>query len=152
MSWLLDTNVLLRIADGQSSEHKIAAAAVEQLLARNSSVFIAVQVLVEFWAVATRPEAVNGLGWRSEIAAEAVQALREQFPILDDSPDILGCWLELVRRCQVTGKGAHDAHLAALLLVHDVRQLLTFNTADFPHHWGVEAVHPEEVVARRNNK
>jgi hypothetical protein len=32
--------------------------------------------------------------------------------------------------------------LAALLLVHGVRRLLTFNVTDFPPGWGVEAMHP----------
>ena len=63
MSWLLDTNLLLRLADAQSPEHAVAEAAIEHLIARQESVFISAQVLVEFWAVATRPESVNGLGW-----------------------------------------------------------------------------------------
>ena len=63
MNWLLDTNVLLRLADEQSPDHSVAAAAIEHLLAGEESVFIATQVLVEFWAVVTQPESANGLGW-----------------------------------------------------------------------------------------
>ena len=147
MSCLLDTNVLLRLAEEQSSEHTVAARAVEQLLAGNQPVFIAAQVLVEFWAVATRPEAVNGLGWSCATTVEATRGFLEQFPLLRDTPDVLERWLELVSRCQVAGKRTHDARLAALLLVHGVRRLLTFNTGDFPLLWGVEAVHPEELLA-----
>jgi predicted nucleic acid-binding protein len=33
MSWLLDTNVLLRLADAQSPEHGVAEAAIENLIA-----------------------------------------------------------------------------------------------------------------------
>jgi predicted nucleic acid-binding protein len=59
MNWLLDTNVLLRLADEQSPDHAVAEGAIELLLAGEESVFIGTQVLVESWAVATRPESAN---------------------------------------------------------------------------------------------
>jgi predicted nucleic acid-binding protein len=147
MGWLIDTNVLLRLADAESSERAGAEAAIGGLIARGDSVFITTQVVVEFWAVATRPERANGLGWQAETAAEAIEALRDQFPLLDETPEVLDRWLDLVRRCRVSGKHTHDARLAALLLVHGIQQLLTFNTADFPGNWGVQAVHPDRLVA-----
>jgi len=148
MSWLLDTNVLLRLAEEGSAEHMVAEAAVEHLLARNESVFIGAQVLVEFWAVATRPQAVNGLGWSIATAAEALRTLRQQLPLLPETPEVLDRWFELVGRCQVAGKRAHDARLAALLLAHGILRLLTFNTADFPGAWGVEAMHAEQLSVK----
>ncbi|MGP8245247.1 MAG: type II toxin-antitoxin system VapC family toxin [Bryobacteraceae bacterium] len=98
MSWLLDTNVLLRLADEQSSEHAVAETAIEDLIAHGESVFISTQILVEFWAVATRPESTNGLGWSTATAADAIRALRDQFPLLDDAPEVLDRWFELVHR------------------------------------------------------
>jgi predicted nucleic acid-binding protein len=68
--------VLLRLADEQSPDHAFAKAAIERLLVGEESVFISVQVLVEFWAVATRPEPANGLGWSTATTAEAIRALR----------------------------------------------------------------------------
>jgi hypothetical protein len=94
----------------------------------------------------TRPAEVNGLGWSVATTAEAIGSLQDQFPLLNETPDVLDRWFEVVRRCQVRGKRAHDARLAALLLVHGVRGLLTFNTADFPLGWGVEAMHPEHLL------
>jgi predicted nucleic acid-binding protein len=88
MRWLLDTNVLLRLADAQSLEHVIALPAIERLLAGQKSVFISTQVLVEFWAVATRPESANGLGWSTATTAEAIRALRDQFPLLNETPEV----------------------------------------------------------------
>lgn len=148
MSWLVDTNVLLRLADEQSQEHSVAAGAVARLLARGVSVFISAQVLVEFWVVATRPEQVNGLGWSTATTAETIRGLRDRFPLLEETPDVWDRWFELVERCQVSGKRAHDARLAALLVERGIRQLLTFNTVDFPASWGVEAVHPEQLALR----
>ena len=83
----------------------------------------------------------------TETAAEAIRALRDQFPLLAETPEVLDRWFELVDRCQVVGKRAHDARLAALVVVHEIQQLLTFNTADFPRSWGVEAAHPKQFVA-----
>jgi predicted nucleic acid-binding protein len=62
MSVPIDTNVLVRLADRQSSEHTVAVTALDRLLLRNEPLFISTQVLVEFWSVATRPESANGLG------------------------------------------------------------------------------------------
>jgi predicted nucleic acid-binding protein len=81
--------VLLRLADAQSPEHAVAEAAIERLLAGEESVFISTQVLVELWAAATRPESANGLGWSTATAAEAIRALRDQVPLLDEAPDVL---------------------------------------------------------------
>jgi predicted nucleic acid-binding protein len=149
MSFLVDTNVLLRLADENSAEHTTAKAALERLLGADETVFIGTQVLVEFWAVATRPEDVNGLGWAVGAAAEAVADLRRQFPMLLETPDVVDCWYDLASRCQVSGKQVHDARLAALVIGHRVGRLLTFNTADFPPGWGVDAVHPEAVIRER---
>jgi len=96
----------------------------------------------------TRPQAVNGLGWSIGTAAEAIHGLREHFPLLTQTAETVDRWFELVARCQVAGKRAHDARLAALLLVHGVEQLLTFNTADFPSTWGVNAIHPQQLLTQ----
>ena len=151
MSLLIDTNVLLRLADGQSPDHSRAATAIEHLLARNISLFIGTQVLVEFRAVATRPKNVNGLGWSTATAGEGIRGLRDRFPILVETPDILDRWFRIVERCQVSGKRTHDARLAALVVAHGLHRVLTFNTADFPRSWGVEAAHPNQFATTQTD-
>jgi hypothetical protein len=37
-------------------------------------------------------------------AAAAIRALRDHFPLLAETPDVLDRWFELVDRCQVAGK------------------------------------------------
>jgi hypothetical protein len=90
---------------------------VEGLLAGEESVFISTQVLVEFWAAATRPEPVNGLGWSTATTAEAIRALRDQFPLLNETPDVLDRWFELVDRFEVAGKHTHDAGRQSRVMV-----------------------------------
>ncbi|MGD0499500.1 MAG: type II toxin-antitoxin system VapC family toxin [Bryobacteraceae bacterium] len=82
------------------------------------------------------------MGWSTATTAESIRALRDLFPLLHETPNVLERWFELAIHFRVAGKRTHDARLAALLLVHGVRRLLTFNTADFPSAWGVEAAHP----------
>jgi predicted nucleic acid-binding protein len=61
--YLIDTNVLLRMSNTADAEHGLATDAAAELASRGDTVAITSQVLIEFWAVATRPESSNGLGW-----------------------------------------------------------------------------------------
>jgi len=60
---LLDTNILLYLANSAASERQAAKGAVTGMLAAGDRLAIAAQVLFEFWSVATRPVSANGLGW-----------------------------------------------------------------------------------------
>lgn len=62
MSYLIDTNVLLRLAQPDHPMHQDALNAVTTLHQNEDILFIIPQNLIEFWAVATRPLSVNGLG------------------------------------------------------------------------------------------
>lgn len=142
--YVLDTNVLLRAAAPKSAHHAAAVDSVKRLLAEGNEVLLAPQVLVEFWSVATRPVEVNGYGWPAKEAESKVAELLRQFPLLPETPAVFPEWLRLVRQHGTTGKQVHDARLVALLSVHGVPHLLTFNTADF-QRYGTLAVSPEQV-------
>ena len=144
-SYLLDTNVLLRALDETSPHRAAAQAAVAALLSRGEDCFLTGQVLIESWAVATRPADANGLGWTLEVAEAQLRKLRARFLWLDDRAEVFPAWLELVCRRRISGKHAHDGRLAALMQVHGISHLLTFNTADFPPELGVTAVDPNGV-------
>jgi predicted nucleic acid-binding protein len=128
---LADTNLLLRLADPASVQHTTATAALAELFRRGDEVFVAAQNLIEFWAVATRPVEVNGFGWTSQRAAREVTDLRARFPVLPDSPAIFERWLDLVEQLPIQGKRVHDARLVAVMMVHGVEHLVTFNLPDF---------------------
>jgi len=59
--YLLDTNVLLRATNKASSQHAATVQSMAALAAQGHDLVVAPQVLVEFWAVATRPLEANGL-------------------------------------------------------------------------------------------
>lgn len=59
--YLLDTNILLRIADPLSKKKQLTEDALSKLLEEGHNLFISPQILTEFWSVATRPHDNNGL-------------------------------------------------------------------------------------------
>lgn len=78
MAYLVDTSILARLANSADALHAVAALAVVQLHQRGEVLHITAQDLVEFRHVATRPQALNGLGL-SAVDAEA-EALTWQGP------------------------------------------------------------------------
>lgn len=62
MRTLVDTNVVLRIADEGHPMHGEALAAIDRLDANGHECVIVPQVLYEYWVVATRPGENNGSG------------------------------------------------------------------------------------------
>lgn len=146
-SYLADTNLLLRIADPASQQHRIATDALAQLLAQDNEVYLTPQNFIEFWAVATRPVAANGFGWTSERTAKEVADLQTRFPSVSDSPEVFTRWLDLVTKFPVHGKRVHDARLVAVLQAHSVEHLITFNSADFAAFASVVSVIDPHVIA-----
>ncbi len=130
MAVLLDTNILLRLAQPHHSSAPLAAQALRSLRARNEVLHITQQNLVEFWAVVTRPISANGLGLSTEKAVEEMNALQRLFTLLPELP-LQDAWTRLVIDHRVSGKNAHDARLVAAMIVHGIESLLTPNTQDF---------------------
>ena len=143
--YLLDTNVLLRILQPDSDQREAAIRAVSALVARGDIPFVTPQVIIEFWAVATRALEANGYGWSAKEASSQVDAILSRFPILEDSPAVFPNWLNLVRGTDAVSKQVHDARLVALMQAHGVSHILTFNVGVFARYQGIEVVHPERI-------
>lgn len=62
MAILIDTSILVRLADSNDPQHSTAAGAVLQLHRRGETLHITPQVLIEFRNAATRPVSLNGAG------------------------------------------------------------------------------------------
>jgi predicted nucleic acid-binding protein len=106
--YLLDTNILLRASDPNSSSYSLAVNAVARLIAQGHECVITPQVLIEFWVVATRPLEVNGLGWNPERTESEINQLLSQFSLIEETPQIFPNWLELVTANKTIGKRTHD--------------------------------------------
>jgi len=145
-TYLLDTNVVVRLMESSAPEHVQVGNAIRTLIAAGNSLVLAPQVLTELWVVATHPVEVNGFGWPPNKAADVIARLRMQFPQPDEGSAAFERWLALVASAKVCGKRAHDAHIAAVMQSQDVTHILTLNTADFHGLPGITAVHPSAVV------
>ncbi len=145
MRYLVDTNILLRLADTDDSRHSLVTQAVEVLLKRGDEIVIAPQCFYELWSVVTRPKNVNGLEWTLNRTRLEIDGLLNTFTLLPETPSVFAIWLELVTKHQVSGKQVHDARLAATAKAHEVENLLTLNVEDFKR-FDLKAVHPSELV------
>lgn len=147
MRVLIDTNVLLRSTEPGHSHYQCSVDSIDQLRRLGHDLIIVPQVLYEFWSVATRPIANNGLGLSSIDAHREVTAVKSLFRLLKDERGIYSVWDQLVVAYAVKGKQAHDARLAAAIQRHGVSHLLTFNTGDFVRFPFMTAISPVDVAS-----
>jgi predicted nucleic acid-binding protein len=131
MAHLLDTNILIRLANTTDVAYPIASRSIVELHRRGEVLHVTAQVLIEFRNVATRPPALNGLGLSTLAAQAKAAAFEATFPLLVETPDIFPAWKALVDALGVIGKQVHDARLVAVCHAHNVASLLTFNVSHF---------------------
>ena len=75
-----------------------------------------------------------------------VSKIERALILLPDSPAVYEEWKRLVVRHNVLGSKVHDAKLVAVMNVHRVPRILTFNTADFARY-PIEALHPGSLLS-----
>ena len=125
MSILADTNILLRRTQPDHPNHTLAVERVAKLLAAPEPVYFTPQNMLEFWNVATRPVANNGLGFPVTLALAELEKIERFLTVLPDSPAVYGEWKCLVVQHSVLGSKVHDAKLVATMKVHSIRRILT---------------------------
>ena len=145
MSVLVDTNVLLRLAQPNHGQYQAASDGVARARLAGETLYVTPQNVAEFWAVATRPVgAANGLGLSAMAVATEIGTIERLFQLAADEPAIYPIWKGLVVTHRVLGIQVYDARLVAAMLVHGIDRILTFNVADFSRY-GVTVLHPAAV-------
>ena len=147
-TYILDANILLRLADASAADHATAQAAVKTLRASGAVLRTLPQTLFEFWTVATRPKAGNGQGLSIEDAETLLNMFSVLFPVMPDDPALVSYWRGLVVQYRVTGKPAHDARYIAAMQAQRITHILTFDS-DFNRYAveGITVVNPANVTA-----
>ena len=145
MNYLVDTNVLLRIIQISHSMHADAIRAATNLGNQGHELFVVGQNLIEFWAVATRPESSNGLALSVADTVAHIDTFKQAFSVLPDTPEIFPEWERLAHAHAVSGRESHDTRLVAAMLVHGVTHILTFNAGDFKRYQEIIVVNPPDV-------
>ena len=126
----IDTNVFVYSRTLKDPHHDTAREQLELALQSGEPLRISRQVLREYLAAVTRPQAWSIAVSREEALAD-VERLMAGFEILEDGPVVTASLIELCRAVPVGGRQVHDANIVATMLAHGERRLLTFNTADF---------------------
>ena len=131
MAHLVDTPILLRLANTSDVQHTLTQEAVLKLRQRGEILHTSPQNLVEFRNAATPPAADNGLGFSSSVVEQKMAVFEALFPLLPETPDIYPAWKALVQVAGVIGKQVHDARLVAVCQVYGISHILTFNLRHF---------------------
>ena len=147
-SCLVDTNVLLRVGSRGDSRYPMASHAIDELKISGVPLFYAHQNIAELWNVMTRPVVRNGFGLSIREAEAEVHEIETGMQVLAESTAAYLHWRRLLVDHRVRGVQVHDARLVAIMLIHGVTHLLTFNTADFRRFSEIEAIHPSLIGQR----
>jgi predicted nucleic acid-binding protein len=146
MAYLLDTNILIRLASRNDPMRQLAFDALRKLRSRDEIICYTPQIVSEFWNVCTRPaSARGGLDLSAEQTERKVRVIERYFVLLPDSLATFREWRRLVASHSLLGLAVHDAKIVASMTIHGVTNLLTFNDADFKRYTTVNAVNPSDV-------
>ncbi len=151
MRVLVDTNILLRSAQPNHPLFSQATHAVAKLMRDGDSLFVCPQNIAEFWNVATRPAELNGLGFSQTEVVHEIASVESLFQVVPDVPAIYAAWKAIVQDHQVQGVKVYDARLVAIMLVHGIESVLTFNAADFRRYSNVTAILPSSQINSRES-
>ncbi|MGA7567376.1 MAG: type II toxin-antitoxin system VapC family toxin [Terriglobales bacterium] len=141
-SWLVDTNILPRVARRSDPQHKLVDTALTRLGEQGTTFHYTHQNIEEFWNVMTRSVVRNGFGLTVTEAKREVRVIEAGMTFLPDSEAIYREWRRIVVQYGILGVQVHDARLAASMYVHGVNHILTLNVTDFSRFSGLAALHP----------
>ena len=146
-SYLVDTNILLRLVQPDSPEYGTIRQCTDRLWERGADLFYTSQNLAEFWNVCTRPADRNGFGFSVAETDERATLIESKFSLAADSEATHQEWRRIVVAAGVSGIQVHDARMVAAMRVHGIANLLTLNAKDFRRFSGITVLSPDEVLA-----
>ncbi len=150
-SYLVDTNILLRLSKKDDPNYLLVQAAIEALVMEGSELCFTPQNLIEFWNVCTRPASHNGFGLSVSETDRLARAIEGTMTLLQDNEKIYPEWRRLVMRNSVRGVQVHDARLAAAMRVHDISHILTFNQPHFARYTSIKVVHLQRRLCKKSS-
>jgi predicted nucleic acid-binding protein len=140
---LLDANILLRMSNHRDPDCKRTLRVVYEHK-KSTEVVIVPQTLYEFWAVATRSKQYNGLGMDIARVRMWIAASQHYYRLLPEPEKILPTWAALVEMHQVKGFRAHDARYVAMMQLHGITHLMTYNVSHF-QDYGISILDPSTL-------
>ena len=142
----LDTNILVTATDTLRPWHEEAQRLLAEADRRGYHLAASGQVLREYLAVSTRPAESNGLGLSISDAVANVDQFLGFVKLFDETESVARQLRKLVMTSGVRGNRIHDANIAATMMVHHIRVLITQNCDDFAGFDEIEALPLDSVV------
>ena len=137
----VDTNVLVYATRPSAAQHASAQASLARLEGEGSSLWVSAQVLREYLAAVTRPQA-TAPALPMATAITDVRRFRAAFDVAEERPNVLDRLLHLLTTHSSSGRQVHDANIVATMLEHSIRRLLTFHAGDFRRFAGIIDIEP----------
>jgi predicted nucleic acid-binding protein len=148
MPYLLDTGILLRLFDRAHPDFAAIRGAVRILKSRQEQLYTTQQNIAEFWNVSTRPStARGGLGLAAAKLPPRVMFIERLCALLGCGPAAYLGWKQLVVNYGVTGASVHDARIVAVMLAHNIPNILTLNPQDFRRYPSITVVEPIDILS-----
>ncbi|HEX5414091.1 MAG TPA: PIN domain-containing protein [Chloroflexota bacterium] len=126
----IDTNVLVYATVESAPFHAVARFTLDGLHQTSSQLWVSRQVLREYLAVLSRPQAFTNPLTPAQLVG-AVRRFIQQFQVADDGPHVTEELLKLINQYAVGGRQIHDANIVATMRAYRVSTLLTHNEDDF---------------------
>jgi hypothetical protein len=89
MAYLLDTSILVRLANANDPQRGLVFSSLAILHRRGEQLWIAPQSLLELWNVTSRPAIANGLGLPVKEVADLVSYFETDFKLAVETPELL---------------------------------------------------------------
>jgi predicted nucleic acid-binding protein len=145
-SYLIDTNVLLRLFRKNDPLHQLIKTTLNDLNGQGIGLYFSFQNIAEFWNVCTRPAERNGFGLTTAETNKCIEQVERTMTFLPGNDQVYSIWRQLAIANDVRGVQVHDAHLVAIMMAYGVSRILTLNQAEFLRYTDIQAVHPNQLT------
>lgn len=126
----VDTNVLVYAAVSSAPSHQAARATLQALRDKGRNLWISRQVIREYLAVLSRPQAFSQpIPWST--LADDARHFERSFHVADEDAAVTLALLSIAKQVPVGGRQVHDANIVATMVARGLEQLLTHNVRDF---------------------
>lgn len=140
----VDTNILVHARRTEMPLHRPALELISKLAEGDEPWALPWPCVYELVRVVTHPRVFDPPSGLDEVLADLESLLASpSLTLLGEGPAHVGQMRLMLRAGRASGNLAHDAHIAALLLEHGVRELLTLDR-DFARFPGIVVRDPFE--------
>ena len=127
---IIDANVLVCAMDADAPQHAASRALLEAARDLSTTLYVISQILCGFYSIVTNARRVPKPRSPEE-ALRAIAGLLVFLHVLPIPAQTVEGWMDLLRRCPVTGGDVFDLQIVATMQASGIQRIYTFNKGDF---------------------